>query len=75
MSGYGHSSRNQAPCQNCEDRFVGCHGQCEKYKAFKENLIDKSTKIKYHLHPQGSRYFRERTQISLSAKKSKKRYR
>ena len=24
------------PCQGCEDRKVGCHGSCERYKAYDE---------------------------------------
>ena len=24
------------PCQGCEDRFVGCHAECERYAAWKE---------------------------------------
>lgn len=24
------------PCQNCPDRYPGCHDHCEKYKAAKE---------------------------------------
>ena len=24
------------PCFNCQDRELGCHSRCEKYKAFKE---------------------------------------
>lgn len=24
-----------APCKNCPDRHVGCHGQCEKYQQFR----------------------------------------
>ena len=23
-----------APCKNCKDRYVGCHGSCEQYQAF-----------------------------------------
>lgn len=23
------------PCQNCPDRHIGCHSECEKYKAAK----------------------------------------
>lgn len=23
-----------SPCKDCENRVVGCHGKCEKYKAF-----------------------------------------
>ena len=25
---------------NCENRVVGCHGSCEDYKAYKENLAN-----------------------------------
>ena len=24
-----------SPCKDCPDRKVGCHGECEKYKAYK----------------------------------------
>lgn len=24
-----------SPCMNCPDRMVGCHGRCERYKAFR----------------------------------------
>lgn len=24
-----------SPCKNCGDRFIGCHGKCEKYKAWR----------------------------------------
>lgn len=23
-----------SPCLNCEDRFVGCHAECEKYAEY-----------------------------------------
>lgn len=23
------------PCKDCEERFVGCHSQCEKYKEWR----------------------------------------
>lgn len=25
----------KAPCMNCPDRSPGCHGRCERYKAFR----------------------------------------
>lgn len=25
-------------CYNCEDRCVGCHGDCDRYKAYRANL-------------------------------------
>ena len=24
----------QAPCKDCKDRHLGCHGKCEKHQAF-----------------------------------------
>lgn len=30
------NNRVQSPCKNCEDRMVGCHSTCEKYKAFQQ---------------------------------------
>lgn len=26
----------KAPCKDCTERFIGCHGTCEKYAAFKK---------------------------------------
>lgn len=26
----------QAPCYKCEDRVLGCHSTCEKYKLYKK---------------------------------------
>ena len=23
------------PCEGCDKRYIGCHGQCEQYKAYK----------------------------------------
>ena len=27
---------NRPPCKDCEDRKVGCHAECEKYRTYKE---------------------------------------
>lgn len=27
---------SKAPCLNCPDRSATCHGECDKYKLFKE---------------------------------------
>ena len=32
-----HPFVTKAPCKNCEDRHVGCHAECEKYKQFKKD--------------------------------------
>lgn len=29
--------KNNAPCLGCPDRYLGCHSNCEKYKAMLEN--------------------------------------
>lgn len=34
-----------SPCLGCTDRQVGCHGNCEKYKAFKEVTISRSREV------------------------------
>ena len=28
----------QPPCQYCEDRQIGCHGTCDRYKSFRARL-------------------------------------
>ena len=39
----------KAPCKDCEKRYIGCHGRCEKYLEFKkandERLKQKSREI------------------------------
>lgn len=37
--------RETPPCKNCEDRHVGCHVVCEKYKSWS----DKHAKEMQHL--------------------------
>lgn len=32
------------PCQHCEDRHVGCHSECEQYKAWKDEVEEKRQK-------------------------------
>ena len=29
---------NIAPCKDCKDRHVGCHGKCKKYLEYKKEL-------------------------------------
>lgn len=33
----------KAPCKGCEERQVGCHSKCTKYKQFKQE-VDKMRK-------------------------------
>lgn len=35
-----------APCKNCTDRQMGCHGQCERYKAYRE-VMDEAGRKRY----------------------------
>ena len=30
--------RPKVPCKGCKDRAVGCHGSCERYARFKEEM-------------------------------------
>lgn len=38
---------NKAPCKDCGDREIGCHSQCEKYKAY--SFYNEEIKSKQHL--------------------------
>ena len=29
-------TNNRAPCKECKERAVGCHGSCERYSAFRK---------------------------------------
>lgn len=36
--------KDKAPCKDCEDRYVGCHSDCDKYSEYvryKEKLKQK----------------------------------
>lgn len=67
--------RPNAPCYQCNDRVIGCHGTCQKYKDFKQEYVDKEIQIKEYLAPRGSGYFKGKAQIAECAKFSKRRYR
>lgn len=30
------TDRSLAPCRGCQDRHVGCHGGCERYREYRE---------------------------------------
>lgn len=40
-----------SPCKDCEDRQVGCHAKCEKYRLYKQELdgLKKSDKQDVYL--------------------------
>ena len=33
-----------SPCKDCSDRHIGCHAECDKYKAFKKALNNEHRK-------------------------------
>lgn len=35
----------KGPCYECEDRSVGCHSKCEKYKQWAEERREVNAKI------------------------------
>lgn len=30
----------QAPCKDCDERYLGCHDRCEKYKEFSDKVLE-----------------------------------
>lgn len=36
----------KAPCKECENRHVGCHGECEAYKTWTEDRKELNRKIR-----------------------------
>lgn len=34
------------PCRNCNDRFVGCHSNCDRYAQYRSDLNDRNNLIK-----------------------------
>lgn len=41
---YGNSVHS--PCKDCPDRHIGCHAECDKYKAFEKALFEEKS-IRY----------------------------
>ena len=33
-----HYLSKKTPCKNCENRFVGCHNECNKYKEYRKEI-------------------------------------
>ena len=38
---YSRHRRTAPPCKGCEDRVVGCHSRCDKYKEWKAQDLEK----------------------------------
>lgn len=71
---YGRHNTHEAPCYQCEDRHMGCHSQCEKYKEYVNAYRDRNRYMYGQINPPGSRYYKERAASNI-APHSKKRYR
>jgi len=59
------------PCYKCEDREVGCHGKCEKYISFRNEMEEIRTQIakermKYSAH---NRQMKEQVARALRRRK------
>ena len=48
----------QSPCKDCEDREVGCHGKCEKYQRFHEDIVAYSEVVKVNKMKDAKVYYR-----------------
>lgn len=38
-----HMKKAVSPCYKCEDRVIGCHGSCERYKLYAGVMADNRT--------------------------------
>ena len=54
--------KENGPCLYCTDRYVGCHGKCEKYAEWKKRHDDYNTKVYNNRHKEKffARYVRDR---------------
>ena len=67
------TNRLTAPCKDCLDRSVGCHGKCEKYKAYRvkvDELYEMRAKKNY-AHDPMHEYLRQRSDRRLHAESRK----
>ena len=71
---YGHTKRDPSPCYTCNERYVRCHSECEKYIKWKKRQDEKNYGLRSQIHPKNCGYFKEKCNNTL-APKSKKRYR
>lgn len=58
------------PCKGCEDRAVGCHGNCERYKQYKAELAA----AKAELYGKQQENIMIGDVISRSVKKTRRKY-
>jgi len=56
---------SKSQCKGCQDRRVGCHGSCEKYKAFQEE----NRKVKEWLRDQNGQIMPANVTYNTSMKR------
>jgi hypothetical protein len=39
-------SKPNVPCHECPERHINCHAECDKYKAYKEDNIERVRTIR-----------------------------
>ena len=39
------SEFDKTPCRGCDDRYVGCHGKCDRYKEWSDRNNQRRTAI------------------------------
>ena len=37
--------KNDGPCRECQDRYIGCFADCDVYKAWKAARVEENRKI------------------------------
>jgi hypothetical protein len=52
--------RQKGPCKGCEERKVGCHSECERYKAWLKEYHDEKEWLEGKKHPEIAQYIRDR---------------
>lgn len=58
-------------CQDCIDRFVGCHSQCDSYQAFLKDNNERKEYIRKAKEKNNSLDSVERERVRYATKKSK----
>lgn len=67
----GHT---KAPCRGCQNRFVGCHSECERYQEFLKihnEERDQIYKSRKDLYPQAPHYFMTEEQFRIAGNNNK----
>jgi hypothetical protein len=69
----GDRKMADAPCYGCQDRELGCHASCEKYKAYRQDITaqkvdrahvpDKKT-LRQKRNAQSQRYYEKRRRMA-----------